>query len=36
LVQDWQLLEKHTHFNRERIPERVVRAEGSGAYLRSP
>ena len=24
LVQDWQLFEKHAHFNRERIPERVV------------
>jgi catalase len=32
LVQDWQLLEKHAHFNRERIPERVVHAKGSGAY----
>ena len=32
LLQDWQLLEKHGHFNRERIPERVVHAKGSGAY----
>ncbi len=32
LVQDWQLLEKHGHFNRERIPERVVHANGSAAY----
>jgi len=32
LVQDWQLFEKHAHFNRERIPERVVHAKGSGAY----
>jgi catalase len=32
LVQDWQLFEKHAHFNRERMPERVVHAKGSGAY----
>src|ERR1700753_1861845 len=32
LVQDWQLFEKHAHFNRERIPERVVHAEGSAAF----
>jgi len=32
LVQDWQLFEKHAHFNRERIPERVVHAKGSGAF----
>ncbi len=32
LVQDWILFEKHAHFNRERIPERVVHAKGSGAY----
>ena len=32
MVQDWQLFEKHAHFNRERIPERVVHAKGSGAY----
>lgn len=32
LVQDWQLFEKHAHFNRERIPERVVHAKGSAAF----
>ena len=32
LAQDWQLIEKHAHFNRERIPERIVHAKGSGAY----
>ena len=32
LVQDWQLFEQQAHFNRERIPERVVYARGSGAY----
>ncbi|MCX7801341.1 MAG: catalase [Fimbriimonadales bacterium] len=32
LMQDWILFEKHAHFNRERIPERVVHAKGSGAY----
>ena len=32
LVQDWQLFEKHAHFNRERIPERVVHAKESAAY----
>jgi catalase len=32
LVQDWQLFEKHAHFNRERIPERIVHAKGSGAF----
>ena len=31
-MQDWPLFEKHAHFNRERIPERVVHAKGSGAY----
>lgn len=31
-MQDWQLFEKHAHFNRERIPERVVHAKGSAAY----
>ena len=31
-LQDHQLLEKLAHFNRERIPERVVHARGSGAY----
>jgi len=32
LAQDWPLFEKHAHFNRERIPERIVHAKGSGAY----
>ena len=32
LIQDYHLLEKMAHFNRERIPERVVHAKGSGAY----
>jgi catalase len=32
LMQDYQLLEKLAHQNRERIPERVVHAKGSGAY----
>ena len=32
LMQDFQLLEKMAHFNRERIPERVVHAKGTGAY----
>lgn len=32
LIQDWQLFEKHAHFNRERIPERIVHAKGSAAY----
>lgn len=32
LVQDQALLEKLAHFNRERIPERVVHARGAGAY----
>ena len=32
LMQDWQLVEKLAHFNRERIPERVVHAKGTGAY----
>ncbi|MBW1606014.1 catalase [Lactobacillus sp. Sy-1] len=31
LMQDYQLLEKLAHFNRERIPERVVHAKGAGA-----
>ncbi|MFT5424593.1 MAG: catalase [Phycisphaerales bacterium] len=31
LMQDVQLLEQMQHFNRERIPERVVHAKGSGA-----
>lgn len=32
LLQDYILHEKMAHFNRERIPERVVHAKGSGAY----
>ena len=32
LVQDYLLLEKLAHQNRERIPERTVHAKGSGAY----
>jgi catalase len=32
LMQDTALLEQMQHFNRERIPERVVHAKGSGAY----
>jgi catalase len=31
LMQDVHLLEKLTHFDRERIPERVVHAKGAGA-----
>ncbi|MFB4163982.1 catalase [Alteribacillus sp. JSM 102045] len=32
LIQDVHLLEKLAHFNRERIPERVVHAKGAGAH----
>jgi len=32
LLQDYILHEKMAHFNRERIPERVVHAKGSGAF----
>ncbi len=32
LMQDAHLLEKLGHFDRERIPERVVHAKGAGAY----
>lgn len=32
LMQDVQLLEQMQHFNRERIPERVVHAKGSAAF----
>lgn len=32
LLQDFFLHEKLAHFNRERIPERIVHAKGSGAY----
>lgn len=30
--EDFLLFEKTAHFNRERIPERIVHAKGSGAY----
>jgi catalase len=32
LMQDAHLLDKLAHFDRERIPERVVHAKGAGAY----
>ncbi|MFE4039558.1 MULTISPECIES: catalase KatA [Priestia] len=32
LIQDVHLLEKLAHFNRERVPERVVHAKGAGAH----
>ena len=32
MMQDYQLIEKLAHQNRERIPERVVHAKGWGAY----
>jgi len=32
LMQDFYLMEKLAHFNRERIRERVVRAKGSAAF----
>jgi catalase len=32
LMADYQLMEKMAHFNRERIPERVVHAKGTGVY----
>lgn len=32
LLEDYQLLEKLAHFDRERIPERVVHARGAGAH----
>jgi catalase len=34
LMQDYHLIEKMAHFNRERIAERVVHAKGYGAYGR--
>ena len=34
LMQDYHLIEKMAHFNRERIPERVVHAKGYAAYGR--
>jgi len=32
LLQDHYLIQKMAHFNRERVPERVVHAKGGGAY----
>lgn len=32
MLQDYQLIEKLAHQNRERIPERVVHAKGWGAF----
>jgi len=32
LMADYQLMEKMAHFNRERVPERVVHAKGAGTY----
>src|SRR5271167_2090000 len=32
LLADHYLIEKHAHFNRERVPERVVHAKGGGAF----
>jgi catalase len=32
LMQDHQLMEQTAHFNRERVPERVVHAKGAGAH----
>src|SRR5262249_49886416 len=32
VFEDFHLFEKLAHFNRERIPERVVHAKGSGAF----
>ncbi|HUT07356.1 MAG TPA: catalase, partial [Candidatus Latescibacteria bacterium] len=32
LVQDVHLIDKLSHFDRERIPERVVHAKGAGAH----
>ena len=32
LLQDFRLVEKLAQFNRERVPERIVHAKGSGAY----
>jgi catalase len=32
LMEDYQLMERMAHFNRERVPERVVHAKGAGAY----
>ena len=32
LIEDFHLIEKNQHFNRERVPERVVHAKGAGVY----
>ncbi len=32
LLEDIHLIEKNAHFNRERVPERVVHAKGAGAF----
>ena len=32
LLQDYHLIDLLAHFDRERIPERVVHAKGAGAY----
>lgn len=32
LMADFNLIERMAHFNRERVPERVVHAKGAGAY----
>ncbi|KAI9296512.1 catalase [Neoconidiobolus thromboides FSU 785] len=32
LLQDFHLIDKIAHFNRERVPERVVHAKGAGAH----
>src|ERR1700681_1110298 len=32
LLEDHPLIEKLAHFDRERVPERVVHAKGSGAF----
>ena len=31
-LENYQFIEKITHFDRERIPERVVHARGAGAH----
>lgn len=32
LIEDYVLIEKLAHFDRERVPERVVHARGAGAH----
>ena len=32
LLQDFHLIDKLAHFDRERIPERAVHAKGAGAH----